>query len=50
MYALIDAVQRAKPSGAKGVYCRSITLTSTMAPGIPLDVPVAIAAANQSLN
>ncbi len=38
LYALIDAIIRAKPSGAKGVYCRSITLTSTMGPGVPLDV------------
>ncbi len=38
LYALIDAVMRAKPSGAKGVYCRSITITSTMGPGVPLDV------------
>ena len=48
LYALVDAVQRNKPSGAKGVYCRSITLTSTMAPGIPLDVTEAMAAASQS--
>lgn len=38
LFALIDAVIRAKPSGAKGVYCRSITITSTMSPGVPLDV------------
>jgi len=38
LFALIDAVIRAKPSGAKGVYCRSITITSTMGPGVPLDV------------
>jgi len=36
--ALIDAVNRAKPSGAKGVYMQSITLTTTMSPGVPLDV------------
>jgi len=35
--ALIDAVNRAKPSGAKGVYTNRVTLTSTMAPGIRLD-------------
>ncbi len=48
LYALVDAVQRNKPTGAKGVYCRSITLTSTMAPGIPLDVAEAISAASQA--
>ncbi len=35
--ALVDAVNRAKPSGAKGVYIKRVTLTSTMAPGIRLD-------------
>jgi large subunit ribosomal protein L1 len=38
LLAFLDAVVRAKPSGAKGTYIKSITLTSTMAPGIPLDV------------
>ena len=45
MLALIDAVNRAKPSGAKGIYTRGITLTSTMGPGIPLEVAPTIAAA-----
>ncbi len=35
--ALMDAVNRAKPTGAKGVYIKRVTLTSTMAPGIRLD-------------
>ena len=48
LYALIDAVNRAKPSGAKGVYCRSITVTSTMSPGIPLDVADTLARASQA--
>src|SRR4051812_6492394 len=30
MLALVDAVNRAKPSGAKGVYMQSITLTTSM--------------------
>lgn len=46
--ALLDAVQRNKPSGAKGVFVRSLTLASTMGPGIPLDVPTALATASQA--
>jgi large subunit ribosomal protein L1 len=40
--ALIDAVVREKPSGAKGQYIRSMTLTSTMGPGIKLDIPATL--------
>lgn len=35
--ALMEAVNRAKPTGAKGIYIKRVTLTSTMAPGIRLD-------------
>jgi large subunit ribosomal protein L1 len=35
--SLMDAVNRARPTGAKGIYIRRVTLTSTMAPGIRLD-------------
>jgi len=34
---LIDAIVRAKPSAAKGTYLRSITLASTMGPGVKID-------------
>ncbi len=45
---LVDAVNRAKPSGAKGQYMRTLTISSTMGPGIRVDLPgvLAIAAAS----
>jgi len=36
--ALLDAIVREKPAGAKGQFIRSATLTATMGPGIKLDV------------
>jgi large subunit ribosomal protein L1 len=35
--AIIDEIIRAKPSGAKGRYIKSITLASTMGPGVKVD-------------
>ena len=34
---LLDAIVRAKPSASKGTYLRSVTLTSTMSPGVKVD-------------
>ena len=38
VYTAIDAVVRAKPSGAKGQYIKSITLSTTMSPGVKIDI------------
>ena len=40
--ALVDAVAHEKPTGTKGQYIRSMTLTTTMGPGIKLDVPATL--------
>ena len=36
--AFVDAIQKAKPAGAKGTYLKRIALSSTMGPGVPVDV------------
>jgi large subunit ribosomal protein L1 len=43
--ALVDAINRAKPAGAKGTYLRTLTIASTMGPGIRVDIPGVLAAA-----
>ncbi len=39
--AFINAVAKAKPTGAKGAYMKKISLTSTMGPGVTIDVATA---------
>jgi large subunit ribosomal protein L1 len=44
--ALVDAVNRARPTGAKGTYMRTLTLAPTMGPGVRVDIGSALQAAN----
>ena len=39
---LVDAVNKARPSGVKGTYIKQISLSSTMGPGIVLDISSAL--------
>jgi large subunit ribosomal protein L1 len=43
--AFVDAVAKAKPSGAKGTFVKKVALSSTMGPGVRIDPAAAIAAA-----
>jgi large subunit ribosomal protein L1 len=36
--AFVDAIQRAKPTGAKGTYVKKVAVSSTMGPGVKVDV------------
>jgi len=36
--AFIDAINRARPSGVKGTYIKKVTLSTTMGPGVKLDI------------
>lgn len=36
--AIVDAVQKVKPAAVKGIYIKKVVLTSTMAPGVRLDL------------
>jgi large subunit ribosomal protein L1 len=46
MATLLDAVDRARPSGAKGTYLKGMTIASTMGPGVRVDLPALLAIAN----
>ena len=36
--AFVDAINKAKPSGAKGTYLKKVSVSSTMGPGVKLDI------------
>ncbi|MCX7894046.1 MAG: 50S ribosomal protein L1 [Burkholderiales bacterium] len=38
LLALIDALNKAKPAGAKGQYLRKVSVSSTMGPGVRIDI------------
>jgi large subunit ribosomal protein L1 len=40
--AFVDAVQKARPSGAKGTYMKKVSLTSTMGPGVTVNLASAV--------
>lgn len=40
--ALVDALVKAKPAGAKGTYVRRVSMSSTMGPGVKVDTASAI--------
>ena len=41
--AFVDAVSKAKPTGAKGTYLKKVSLSSTMGPGVSVDISSATA-------
>jgi large subunit ribosomal protein L1 len=38
LVALVDALNKARPSGAKGIYLKKLSVSSTMGPGVRVDV------------
>jgi large subunit ribosomal protein L1 len=38
--AVVEAIEKAKPTGAKGQFIKSITISTSMGPGVPLDLKV----------
>jgi len=45
---LLDAINRARPAGAKGQYLKALTIGASMGPGIKVDIPALLAVAAAS--
>jgi large subunit ribosomal protein L1 len=48
LVALMDAINRARPTGVKGQYIKTLTIVPTMGPGVRIDVPAVLAVAAAS--
>jgi large subunit ribosomal protein L1 len=48
LLAFVDALMRAKPSAVKGVYCKSLSISTAMSPGVALNVNEAAQAASSA--
>lgn len=48
LYAFLDAINRSKPTGIKGIYCRTLSISTTMSPGIDLNVALSLANASDA--
>ena len=44
--AILNAIVKAKPSSAKGTYLKSLTISTTMGPGVSIDTLEAVSLAN----
>jgi len=50
LFAFVDAVNRAKPSAIKGVYLKSLSVSTTMSPGIALNVGQTVSDASSAVS
>ena len=48
LYAFVDALMRAKPSAIKGMYCKSLSVSTAMGPGVALNINETAQAAQTS--
>ena len=49
LFAFVDAINRSKPSAIKGVYLKSLSISTTMSPGIALNVTQTVSEASSAV-